>query len=143
MHLTLDLAGNMRFGPDVEWLETCDPDKVDFSVDPERSARFYPAVRRYWPELADGALYAAYAGVRPKLSGPMCPNSDFLIRGPHDHGVEGLVELYGIRKPRTDLLACHRRVCQIHVGSSVISMPLFGCRADYRGGGRSRGGDRA
>jgi L-2-hydroxyglutarate oxidase LhgO len=99
VHLTLDLAGNMRFGPDVEWLETCDPDKVDFTVDPERSARFYPAVRRYWPELADGALYAAYAGVRPKLSGPMCPNSDFLIRGPHDHGVEGLVELYGIESP--------------------------------------------
>jgi L-2-hydroxyglutarate oxidase LhgO len=99
VHLTLDLAGNMRFGPDVEWLEISDSDKVDFSVDPERSARFYPAVRRYWPELADGALYPAYSGVRPKLSGPMCPNADFLIRGPRDHGVDGLVELYGIESP--------------------------------------------
>ena len=99
VHLTLDLAGGMRFGPDVEWLETNDPDAVDFSVDPARSARFYGAVRRYWPELADGALQPAYAGVRPKLAGQGAAGADFLIRGPQDHDVAGLAELYGVESP--------------------------------------------
>jgi L-2-hydroxyglutarate oxidase LhgO len=99
VHLTLDLGGAMRFGPDVEWLDFNDPDAVDFTVEPARGERFYASVRRYWPDLADGALQPAYAGVRPKLSGPGAPNADFLIRGAQDHGVTGLVELYGIESP--------------------------------------------
>lgn len=99
VHLTLDLGGAMRFGPDVEWLDCNDPDAVDFTVQAARGERFYASVRRYWPGLADGALQPAYAGVRPKLSGPGQPNADFLIRGPQDHGVAGLMELYGIESP--------------------------------------------
>jgi L-2-hydroxyglutarate oxidase LhgO len=99
VHLTLDLGGAMRFGPDVEWLDFNDPDAVDFAVDPSRGARFYASVRRYWPALADGALQPTYSGVRPKLSGPGAPNADFLIKGPRDHGVAGLVELYGVESP--------------------------------------------
>jgi L-2-hydroxyglutarate oxidase LhgO len=99
VHLTLDLGGAMRFGPDIEWLDFNKPDAVDFTVEPARGERFYASVRRYWPDLADGALQPAYAGVRPKLSGPGAPNADFLIRGAQDHGVTGLVELYGIESP--------------------------------------------
>lgn len=99
VHLTLDLAGAMRFGPDVEWLGSNDPDAVDFSVEAERGKGFYASVRRYWPDLPDGALQPAYAGVRPKLSGPGAPNADFLIRDANIHGVSGLVELYGVESP--------------------------------------------
>jgi L-2-hydroxyglutarate oxidase LhgO len=114
VHLTLDLAGGMRFGPDVEWLETNDPDQVDFAVDPRRGERFYASVRRYWPGLADGALQPAYAGVRPKLSGPNAENADFLLAGPHDHGVAGLVALFGIESPGlTSSLAIGERVASM------------------------------
>ena len=99
VHLTLDLAGAMRFGPDVEWLDSDDPDTVDFSVDPSRGASFYDSVRRYWPALADGALQPDYAGVRPKLSGPGQGGADFHVKGPQDHGVPGFVELYGVESP--------------------------------------------
>jgi L-2-hydroxyglutarate oxidase LhgO len=94
VHLTLDQAGQARFGPDVEWTN-----ELDFSVDERRSARFYTAIRRYWPGLKDGALTPAYAGIRPKLSGPGQPNADFRIDGPADHGVQGLVNLFGIESP--------------------------------------------
>lgn len=94
VHLTLDLAGNARFGPDVEWI-----DGVDYTVDPSRSAVFYEAIRRYWPDLADGALQPAYAGIRPKLSGPGQPAADFVIQGPADHGVGRIVNLFGIESP--------------------------------------------
>ncbi|TPJ20056.1 NAD(P)/FAD-dependent oxidoreductase [Mesorhizobium sp. B2-7-3] len=94
VHLTLDLAGNARFGPDVEWI-----DSVDYTVDPSRSAVFYEAIRRYWPDLADGALQPAYAGIRPKLSGPGQPAADFVIQGPADHGVGRIVNLFGIESP--------------------------------------------
>jgi L-2-hydroxyglutarate oxidase LhgO len=94
IHLTLDLAGQAKFGPDVEWLE-----KLDFTVDPGRAEGFYPAVRRYWPGLPDGALHPGYAGIRPKLSGPGAPAADFLIQGPEAHGVRGLINLYGIESP--------------------------------------------
>ncbi|MBZ9755140.1 NAD(P)/FAD-dependent oxidoreductase [Mesorhizobium sp. ESP6-5] len=94
VHLTLDLAGNARFGPDVEWI-----DSVDFTVDPGRSAVFYEAIRRYWPDLANGALQPAYAGIRPKLSGPGQPAADFVIQGPADHGVGRIVNLFGIESP--------------------------------------------
>jgi L-2-hydroxyglutarate oxidase LhgO len=94
VHLTLDLAGQARFGPDVEWLE-----RLDYTVDPARAERFYAAIRRYWPALPDGALQPGYAGIRPKLHGPGEPAADFQIQGPDVHGVRGLVNLYGIESP--------------------------------------------
>ena len=99
VHVTLDLAGQMRFGPDVEWLGHDDPDKVDYRVDPARSESFYDAVRSYWPALPDGAIVPAYSGCRPKLSGPDEPAADFRIDGPALHGHVGLVHLFGIESP--------------------------------------------
>ncbi|NUP87079.1 MAG: NAD(P)/FAD-dependent oxidoreductase [Burkholderiaceae bacterium] len=94
VHLTLDLAGQARFGPDVEWVES-----LDYRVDPHRADGFYTAIRRYWPSLPDDALQPAYAGIRPKLRGPGQDNADFLIQGPAEHGVPGLVNLFGIESP--------------------------------------------
>jgi L-2-hydroxyglutarate oxidase LhgO len=94
VHLTLDLAGQAKFGPDVEWVE-----KLDYTVDPARADRFYHAIRRYWPALPDGSLRPGYAGIRPKLGGPGSPAADFLIQGFADHGVPGLINLYGIESP--------------------------------------------
>ena len=94
VHLTLDLGGQARFGPDVEWIEN-----IDYSVDPKRAEAFYAEVRRYWPQLADGALLPAYAGIRPKPHAPGAPACDFLVSGPAEHGVPGLVNLYGIESP--------------------------------------------
>lgn len=94
VHLTLDLAGQGRFGPDVEWVET-----RDYEVDAGRAERFYGAIRRYWPDLPDGALVPDYAGIRPKLSGPGEDAHDFVIQGPAQHGVAGLVNLFGIESP--------------------------------------------
>jgi L-2-hydroxyglutarate oxidase LhgO len=99
VHLTLDLAGQARFGPDVEWLDVDSPDAIDYSVDPARSAAFYAAIRRYWPGLKDATLAPAYSGVRPKLQGPGGPPSDFMLQGPEAHGVAGLVNLFGIESP--------------------------------------------
>ena len=97
VHLTLDLGGQARFGPDVEWIANHDP--VDYQVDPARSAGFYAEIRRYWPALPDGALLPAYSGVRPKISPRGAPAGDFLIHGPRDHGCPGLIALYGIESP--------------------------------------------
>ena len=94
VHLTLDLGGQARFGPDVEWIDT-----IDYTVAPERADAFYAEVRRYWPQLADDALVPAYAGIRPKPHAPGQPACDFLILGPAEHGVPGLVCLYGIESP--------------------------------------------
>jgi L-2-hydroxyglutarate oxidase LhgO len=99
VHLTLDLAGQARFGPDVEWLDTNDADAIDYAVDPARAERFYAAIRRYWPALPDGALAPAYSGVRPKLQVPGGPPADFSVQGPGEHGLGGLVNLYGIESP--------------------------------------------
>lgn len=100
VHATIDLAGNLRFGPDVEWLpEGLSEAQVDYRVDPARAASFYGAVRRYWPGLPDGALAPDYAGCRPKLSGPGTPAADFAIEAETDHGIAGLVNLYGIESP--------------------------------------------
>ncbi len=99
VHLTLDLGGRMRFGPDVEWLTETDPDKVDYTVDIRRSDSFYAAIRTYWPGLRDGALTPDYSGLRPKLSGPGQPAADFRIDGPERHGHEGLIQLFGIESP--------------------------------------------
>jgi L-2-hydroxyglutarate oxidase LhgO len=94
VHLTLDLAGQARFGPDVEWVDT-----IDYAVDPARAERFYPAIRRYWPALPDGALMPSYSGIRPKIVPPAVARQDFMIQGPHDHGVAGLINLFGIESP--------------------------------------------
>ena len=94
IHATIDLAGQVRFGPDVEWVE-----HPSYEVDPGRAARFYAAIRTYWPALPDGALEPAYAGVRPKITGPDEPAGDFIIQGPRDHGCPGLVNLFGIESP--------------------------------------------
>jgi len=94
VHITLDLAGQARFGPDVEWISS-----VDYTVDPARGEVFYSAVRSYWPSLRDGALQPGYAGIRPKISGPTEPAADFVVQGPETHGVPGLVNLYGIESP--------------------------------------------
>jgi L-2-hydroxyglutarate oxidase LhgO len=94
VHLTLDLGGQARFGPDVEWIDT-----VDYHVDPSRSEKFYSAIRAYWPGLEDGGLAPGYAGIRPKLSGPGEPAADFRIDGPAVHGVPGIINLFGIESP--------------------------------------------
>jgi L-2-hydroxyglutarate oxidase LhgO len=98
VHVTLDLAGQARFGPDVEWVDRIGL-KEDYAVDPRRAERFYAAIRRYWPALPDGALLPGYAGIRPKTAGPDAPAPDFEIQGPAKHGVPGLVHLFGIESP--------------------------------------------
>lgn len=101
VHVTLDLAGRMRFGPDVEWLEDED---IDYRVDPARAAAFEAGIRRYFPALPANALVPDYAGIRPKLTGPGEPAADFRVDGPEAHGLPGLVALYGIESP--GLTAC-------------------------------------
>ena len=95
VHLTIDLGGQAKFGPDVEWVDSPD----DLLVDPARGEAFYAEVRKYWPGLKDGALQAGYAGIRPKLQGPGQAAGDFVIQGESVHGVPGLVNLFGIESP--------------------------------------------
>ncbi|MGL4574169.1 MAG: NAD(P)/FAD-dependent oxidoreductase [Burkholderiaceae bacterium] len=100
VHLTLDLGGQAKFGPDVEWLQTAsDAASLDYTVDPQRAASFYREVRHYWPALPDDALQPAYSGVRPKLSGPGEDAADFCILGPSEHGAPGVLQLFGIESP--------------------------------------------
>ena len=94
VHITLDLGGQAKFGPDTEWI-----DKEDYEVDPARGESFYEAVRAYWPGLEDGALQPGYAGIRPKISGPTEASADFRISAAAEHGVSGLINLYGIESP--------------------------------------------
>ncbi|MDT8855534.1 NAD(P)/FAD-dependent oxidoreductase [Paracoccaceae bacterium Fryx2] len=94
IHATLDMAGRMRFGPDVEWVDT-----EDYRVDPLRAEAFYARIRTYFPGLPDGSLAPDYAGLRPKLTGPGVPAADFRIDGPEAHGMPGLVQLFGIESP--------------------------------------------
>jgi len=94
VHLTIDLGGQARFGPDVQWI-----DGIDYSVDPARADGFYAAVRRYWPGLRDGALQPGYAGIRPKIVPPNVAGQDFVVQGPAAHGVTGLINLFGIESP--------------------------------------------
>ncbi len=108
VHVTVDLAGQVRFGPDVEWI-----DEIDYDVDPGRADAFYEAVRRYYPALADGAIQPGYAGIRPKLQAPGEPAADFMVQGPSVHGIDGLVHLYGIESPGlTASLALADRVAE-------------------------------
>ncbi len=94
VHVTLDLAGRMRFGPDVEWIE-----REHYDVDPARAALFYERIRTYWPGLPDGSLSPDYSGIRPKLTGPGEPQADFMIDTPAQHGLPGLVQMFGIESP--------------------------------------------
>jgi len=106
VHFTLDLGGQGRFGPDVEWIE-----RIDYTVDPARAATLGAEIREYWPALPDRALQPAYAGIRPKLSGPGEPPADFMLQGPEMHGVPRLVNLFGIESPGlTSALAIAQRV---------------------------------
>lgn len=99
IHLTLDLAGQPRFGPDVEWV-----DREEYRVDPARAPVFAAAVARYWPDVPAESLQPGYAGIRPKVAGPGEPPADFVVQGPRDHGLPGLVNLFGIESP--GLTAC-------------------------------------
>jgi L-2-hydroxyglutarate oxidase LhgO len=94
VHVTLDMGGRMRFGPDVEWVE-----QENYAVDPARAASFYERIRTYWPGLWDGALAPDYSGIRPKLTGPKEAQADFLIDAPSQHGLAGLVQMFGIESP--------------------------------------------
>lgn len=99
VHLTLDLGGQAKFGPDLEWLDAERPQDIDYAVDPKRADGFYAEVRRYWPGLPDGALAPSYSGVRPKIHGRGQAAPDFRIDGPALHGVAGLVNLFGVESP--------------------------------------------
>jgi L-2-hydroxyglutarate oxidase LhgO len=110
VHLTLDLGGQAKFGPDVEWVESAD----DLLVNPARGDAFYAEVRKYWPQLQDNALQTGYAGMRPKINAPTEAAADFMIQGPQDHGIAGLVNLFGIESPGlTSSMAIGQRVAAI------------------------------
>ncbi len=110
VHLTIDLGGQAKFGPDVQWVDSPE----DLVVDPVRGEAFYAEVRKYWPALADGVLQAGYAGIRPKISGPGAAAADFKIEGPATHGVPGLVNLFGIESPGlTSCLAIASKVVEL------------------------------
>lgn len=116
VHLTLDLGGQAKFGPDVQWVDS----PHDLEVDAARGNAFYAEVRRYWPELRDGALQPGYAGIRPKISAPGEPAADFVIQGPREHGVPGLVNLFGIESPGlTSCLALGAATVEALNGDSV------------------------
>ena len=107
IHATLDLGGQVRFGPDVEWIEA-----VDYSIDEKRASMFEAAIRQYWPGLQSGALMPSYCGIRPKIAAPGEPPADFVVQGPDDHKVEGLWNLFGIESPGlTASLALAAELC--------------------------------
>ena len=115
VHLTLDLGGQAKFGPDVQWVDS----PSDLHVDANRADAFYAAIRTYWPALPDGALHSGFAGIRPKISGPNAPAADFLIQGPATHGLAGLVNLFGMESPGlTSAMAIAERV------TTLLSQPL-------------------
>lgn len=93
-HFTIDLAGQARFGPDVEWI-----DKINYTLNASRAESFYSSIRRYWPDLKDGQLAPAYAGIRPKIVPPEISRQDFVVQGPAHHGIPGLINLFGIESP--------------------------------------------
>jgi L-2-hydroxyglutarate oxidase LhgO len=94
IHLTLDLNGQARFGPDVQWV-----DHIDYTVDSSRIDHFHRSIRQYWPGIDKASLQPNYAGIRPKIAGPDDATTDFVIEGPKQHGIKGLVNLFGIESP--------------------------------------------
>jgi L-2-hydroxyglutarate oxidase LhgO len=115
VHLTIDLGGQARFGPDVEWIE-----RIDYEVDPRRGDSFYAAIRRYWPDLPDGALAPGYSGIRPKTVPPGAPAQDFVVMGHAAHGIPGLVHLFGIESPGlTASLALADHVAEMMAASAA------------------------
>jgi len=109
IHVTLDLSGRARFGPDLQWI-----DALDYAVDDARVPAFEAAIARYWPTLPRGRLRPDYVGIRPKISGPGEPAADFRIDGPAQHGIPGLVNLFGIESPGlTAALAIAEHVCGV------------------------------
>ncbi len=109
VHSTVDMGGQVKFGPDVEWIET-----IDYDVDPSRAEVFYDVIRKYYPALEDGALQPGYCGIRPKLQAPGEPAKDFVVQGRESHGIDGLVNLYGIESPGlTSSLAIADRVAEL------------------------------
>lgn len=109
VHLTLDLGGQARFGPDVQWVDT-----LDYDVNPARGASFYESIRRFWPALPDGSLQPSYSGIRPKIQAPGEKSKDFWIAGPKQHGVPGVVQLFGIESPGlTSCLAIGEHVAML------------------------------
>jgi L-2-hydroxyglutarate oxidase LhgO len=119
VHVTLDLAGGVRFGPDLQWL-----DRIDYGFDETRAAAFYEAIRHYYPALADGALVPGYTGIRPKITAQGEPAADFMIQGAADHGVEGMVNLYGIESPGlTSSMAIGDRVARL-LGLPALAEPF-------------------
>ena len=117
LHASPDLAGELRFGPDSQWV-----DKVDYAVDPARAPAFYQAVREFWPDLPDGALRPGWAGVRPKIGTGRANDIDFRIDGPETHGIPGLINLFGIESPGlTASLAIGEEVAaRLGMGSPVM-----------------------
>ncbi|MCI4644386.1 MAG: NAD(P)/FAD-dependent oxidoreductase [Hyphomonadaceae bacterium] len=114
LHLTIDLGGRGKLGPDAEWLPAGMVPPFDYRVDPGRAERFYASVRRYWPSLPDGALMPDYAGIRPKLVNEGEPSGDFRIDGPGEHGTPGLINLFGIESPGlTSSLAIAEHVAEL------------------------------
>ena len=117
VHLTLDLGGQAKFGPDTEWIL-----EENYDIDSKRGDSFYAAVRTYWPDLKDGALLPGYTGIRPKISGPTEPAADFMIAGPATHGVPGLVNLFGIESPGlTSSLAIAEETLARLVGKTTLA----------------------
>jgi L-2-hydroxyglutarate oxidase LhgO len=114
VHVTLDMGGQARFGPDVEWVET-----IDYVVDPKRADAFYAAIRSYWPGLPDGVLHPGYSGIRPKIEKPGGPNTDFVIQGPESHGIAGLVNLFGIESPGLTACLALANTCLEKLGLNV------------------------
>lgn len=109
VHFTLAMTGEARFGPDAEWTET-----PDFSIDAQNVGKFRRAIQRYWPDVPEESLSPAYAAIRPRLDGPSASPADFMIVGPDDHGVAGIINLFGIESPGlTASLAIGAHVAQM------------------------------
>ena len=113
IHVTLDIRGQARFGPNQEWIE-----EIDYEVNTSLAELFYEAIRQYWPAIPAGALGPGYAGVRPKIVGPGKAPGDFIIQGPKKHRVDGLINLFGIESPGlTSSLAIGEEVFRMLHGS--------------------------
>jgi hypothetical protein len=114
VHLTLDMNGRAKFGPDVEWLDINQEEQINYTVDPQRGERFYAAIRQYWPKLKDGALQPDYSGIRAKIVPQGVAAADFQFQGHQEHGIEGLINLYGIESPGlTSSLAIAKAVYEL------------------------------